>query len=144
VQGAVQVAFAPAGDALAIASRDGVAVEAGGSSKPILVQAARRARIAWARGRLVVARAASSGLSSLLWTYRVDAGGAAVREGRLELAGRVEALDGSGESVAVGVDSPSAAARLLASAVRADGPGPAVDVLVQLGAGTRIDAVSLR
>jgi hypothetical protein len=142
-----QVAFAPQGSMLAIASAHLVAVDGQGQKERIFAVGRGGIReIAWVDGLLVVASPTRTSTGSLLQLFHVTRSGGAVPIGHLGLVGRVEALDANDSGIVVAVARARSATRLLASASNTtSGKMRSLsEVLLQLPASATIDAVSVR
>jgi hypothetical protein len=146
--GARQVNFAPHGATLAVASAHLVSLDGEGRTSPVVaVGPGAVCEVAWAHGRLVVASSTRTSTASSLRLFRVTASGRAISIGRLDVAERVEALDGNESRFVVAVAGPRRETRLLASATNRATRGEQLsrhEVLLQLPTGTTIDAVSIR
>jgi hypothetical protein len=145
-QEASQVAFAPEGATLAVASARRVWLAGpGGVTRILGIGGCVACGIAWVRGHLVVASTARSRSGSVLQLVRVTPAGRTVATTPLAVSGRVEALDANGSAVVAAVARPGTMTRLLASATASTGESrPLPEVLLQLPAGATIDAVSVR
>ena len=140
-RGASRLAFAPQGSTLAVVSGHVVSLDdQGRTSRVIAVGHGATAEIAWVHGQLVVASSTRTSTGSLLRLFRATRAGRVVTIGQLDVAGRVEALDGNANGVMVAVAKPRSATRLLASA----GLLSRQEVLLQLPTGTAVDAVAIR
>lgn len=133
---ATGVAFAPRGSALAVATTRGVSLT-GQTTGVVARAAAARFGVAWAGGRLVVASSTRTGAGSSLRLFRVTQAGRALPAGRLAVAGRIEALDAHAGEIVAAVARAHSFTRVLASAARQE-------QLLELPAGTTVDAVSIR
>lgn len=146
--GARQVDFAPHGATLAVASAHRVSLDGQGRSSRVVAGGQRATyTIAWVHDRLVVASSTRARTGSSLRLFRVTTRGRAVLIGRLDVAGRVDALDGNERGIVVAIVRPRSSTRLLASATSRAATGELLsrqEVLLQLPAGTAIDAVSIR
>jgi len=130
--GAQQVAFAPEGTTLAIASARAVTLDGAGWTTPC-----EACDLAWTGSRLVAAS------STKLALFRVTPDGRTTSLEPLAVSGRVEALDATESAIVVAVARPSGT-RMLGAAAAGSGAHPPREVLLQLAATTPIDAVSVR
>jgi hypothetical protein len=131
---ATHIAFAPQGSTLAVATAYGVFL-AGRTPRLVAHDSGAGFDVAWSGGRLVVA--SRTGSRSSLRLFRLTSEGRTVPAGRLALTGSVGALDGGTGGIVAAVARPRSATRLLAAA-------SLQKVLLELPAGSTIDAVSIR